>query len=79
MATEPPITQYVPTDEARKLHASHTAQAWADQQASSDSFDNNLLAFSSGALGLSVAFVKDIVPLETAEWLRTLYFPIAFP
>ena len=56
------------------LHATHLTQAWADQQASSDSFDNNLLTFSSGALGLSIAFIKDIVPLEHAEWLSTLYF-----
>ncbi len=59
---------------ALNLHATHLAQAWTDQQASTDSFDNNLLTFSSGALGLSIAFIKDIVPLEHAEWLKTLYF-----
>ena len=74
MATEPDITPYVPSQEAKDLHAKHLAQAWTDQQASTDAFDNNLLTFSSAALGLSIAFIKDIVPLEGAEWLKTLYF-----
>lgn len=74
MAAEPDITPYVPSQEAKDLHAKHLAQAWADQQASTDAFDNNLLTFSSAALGLSIAFIKDIVPLENAEWLKTLYF-----
>ena len=74
MAIEADVTPYVPSQEAKDLHAKHLAQAWADQQASTDAFDNNLLTFSSAALGLSVAFIKDIVPLENAEWLKTLYF-----
>ena len=65
---------YVPSQDAKDLHAKHIAQAWSDQQASTDAFDNNLLTFSSAALGLSIAFIKDIVPLENAEWLKTLYF-----
>lgn len=65
---------YKPTEEARKLYETHVAQTWTDQQASSDAFDNNLLTLSSAALGLSLAFLKDIVPLESAEWMKTLYF-----
>lgn len=57
----------------RETYNKHVAQAWADQQASSDAFDNNLLTFSSAALGLSLAFIKDVVPLQSAEWLRWLY------
>jgi len=64
---------YTPTPEAKDLYSKHVVQAWADQQASSDSFDNNLLTVSSAALGLSIAFIKDIVPLENAEWLASLY------
>ena len=48
--------------EGKELYAKHIAQTWSDQQASSDSFDNNLLTFSSAALGLSLAFIKDVVP-----------------
>ena len=56
------------------LYDKHSTQAWVDQQASSDSFDNNLLTFSSGALGLSLAFIKDIVPLSQAYWIGWLFF-----
>ncbi len=69
-----PREPYVPSEQAKEFHAKHLAQAWADQQASTDAFDNNLLTFSSAALGLSVAFIKDVVPLENAEWLKALYF-----
>ena len=55
------------------LHDTLAAQARTDQQASSDSFDNQLLTFSSALLGLSLAFIKDIVPLNTAIWMPCLY------
>ena len=51
----------------------HLQQAWTDQQSSSDEFDKNLLTFSSGALGVSLAFIKDIVPLKDAWFLCELY------
>lgn len=73
MESTPPIPPHQPSDYAKELYAKHAAQAWIDQQASSDAFDNNLLVYSSAALGISIAFIKDIVPLEHAEWLRTLY------
>jgi len=73
MGTAPALPPFIPTDAARTTYSQQVAQAWTDQQASSDSFDNNLLTFSSAALGLSLAFIKDIVPLEHAEWLKTLY------
>ncbi len=57
----------------QQLYDKHAAQAWADQQASSDEFDKSLLTFSSGALGLSLAFIKDVVPLDKAVWLCWLY------
>ncbi|HET9180866.1 MAG TPA: hypothetical protein VFP59_01930 [Candidatus Angelobacter sp.] len=51
----------------------HRSRAWEDRQASSDEFDKNLLKFSSGALGLSLAFIKDIVKLQEASGLGWLY------
>ena len=57
----------------RELYDKHLAQAWADQQASSDAFDNNLLTFSSAALGLSISFIKDIVPLASSENIGWLF------
>ena len=37
-----------------------------------DSLDKNMLALSSGALGVSLAFIKDIVPLGQATWICLL-------
>ena len=60
-------------DRRQQLFDQLSAQARTDQQASSDSFDNNLLTYSSALLGLSLAFIKDIVPLSRAVWLPCLY------
>jgi hypothetical protein len=57
-----------------QLYNDHKKQAWEDIQSSTDSFDQSLLTLSSGALGLSIAFIKDIVPLDRAIWLCLLYF-----
>lgn len=58
---------------AREEFNRHREQAWQDRQSSSDAFDKNLLTFSSGALGLSLAFIKDVVPLDNATHLVALY------
>lgn len=49
---------------------------WAEQQtrerANSDKYDSTILAYSTGALGLSITFIKDLVPLATAHALWTI-------
>jgi hypothetical protein len=62
-------------DEALRwqLYNDHKKQAWEDIQSSTDSYDQSLLTLSSGGLGLSIAFIKDIVPLQHATWLPLLY------
>jgi hypothetical protein len=56
-----------------ELFNDHKKQAWADIQSSTDSYDQALLTLSSGVLGLSIAFIKEIVPLQYATWLALLY------
>src|SRR3989442_916922 len=56
-----------------QLFTDHKKQAWEDIQSSTDSYDQSLLTLSSGGLGLSIAFIKDIVPLQHATWLILLY------
>jgi len=56
-----------------QLYNDQKKQAWEDIQSSTDSYDQSLLTLSSGALGLSIAFIKDIVPLQDATWLPLLY------
>ena|SRR5215813_10580564 len=54
-------------------------KALEDEKSGTDNFDQNLLKFSSGVLGLSLAFIKDIVPLKQAIWVGSLYISwIAF-
>src|SRR5450432_4413578 len=59
-------------------YCKHRDQAWDDIKASSDEFDKSLLTFSSGTLGLSLAFIKDIVKLESAVALSWLYWSWVF-
>lgn len=56
-----------------QLYNDHKKQAWEDIQSSTDNYDHSLLTLSSGGLGLSIAFIKDIVPLQDATWLPLLY------
>jgi hypothetical protein len=51
----------------------HKKQVWSDMQAGSDEFDRGLLTLSSGALALSLAFIKDVVPLAHATHLPILF------
>lgn len=64
-----------PTENSQQwgLYNEHKRQVWQDIQASTDSFDQNLLTLSSAALTLSLAFIKDIVPFQNAFWVWALY------
>lgn len=56
-----------------ELYNEHRRQAWQDIQTSTDQFDRSLLTLSSGALALSLAFIKDLVPLKDAVGICWLY------
>jgi hypothetical protein len=56
-----------------ELYGEHKKQAIENINSSTDSFDQNLLTLSSAALGVSLAFIKDIVPLDKAIWLWLLF------
>jgi hypothetical protein len=66
-----------PTDEDFKrrweLFNEHKRQVWADMQSGSDNYDQSLLTLSSGALALSLAFIKDVVPLKDAHNVWMLF------
>jgi hypothetical protein len=64
---------------AESLYDKHRDKVWEDIKAGTESFDRNLLSFSSGALGLSLAFIKDMVPLGKSVWISSLFISwIAF-
>ncbi len=60
-------------DTRLELYQEHRKQAWQDIQTSTDQFDRSLLTLSSGALALSLAFIKDLVPLKDAVGVYWLY------
>jgi hypothetical protein len=70
------------SEEERKIRWDHYCKyhdkAVESITASSDEFDKSLLTYSSGALGLSLAFIKDIVKLENAIALSWLYWSWLF-
>jgi hypothetical protein len=66
-----------PEDAATKAkwddwHRTQVERVQDDINSGTDSFDKSMLTLSSGALGVSLAFVKDIVPLGQAVWVWLL-------
>lgn len=71
----PPAPQVPPTleEHAYDLYIEHQKQAWSDCQSGSDEFDKSILTYSSAGLGISLVFIKDIVPLVRVIDLPLLY------
>ena len=55
----------------REVYANTRKDLLGRQLSNSEKFDNAILTLSTGALGISLAFIKDIVPLKIAQnlWL----------
>jgi hypothetical protein len=57
----------------RTLHLEHCKVAWGAIQSSSDEYDKSILTLSSAMLGLSLTFMKDIVPMAQITHRYSLY------
>ena len=68
-----PDAQVALTDEIKKLHTDFVAEVHKRELSSSENFDKSILTFSSAGLALSVGFLKDFVPIRTAELPWALY------
>ncbi len=55
-----------------ELHDEYRKKVWEDTKSGTENFDKYLLTFSSGALGLSLAFIKDVAPIGRAVWIPSL-------
>ncbi len=55
-----------------ELYDKHRDKVSEDIKSGTESFDKYMLTFSSGALALSLAFIKDAVPLKSAVWIASL-------
>jgi hypothetical protein len=60
-------------EQNQKEYDNYVQDAWKSIDVSSDSFDQALLTYSASALGLSLAFIKDVVPLDQAICRGVLY------
>jgi hypothetical protein len=58
---------------AEELHDEYRQKVWEDTKSGTENFDKYLLTFSSGALGLSLAFIKDVAPIGHAVWIPSLF------
>lgn len=54
-------------EEYKKMHASFRDYLLKSQISNSENFDKSILSLSSAALGLSLAFIKDIVKLQNVQ------------
>lgn len=61
-------------NEVRKVYADHLAEINKREVSSSENFDKAVLTFSSAGLALSVGFLKDFVPIQSATAPWTLYW-----
>lgn len=58
---------------AEDLYDTHRDKVWEDIKSGTESFDRNILTLSSGALALSLAFIKDIVPIGKTVFVAWLF------
>lgn len=61
------------SDEIKKVYADYVAEINKREISSSENFDKSVLTFSSAGLALSVGFLKDFVPIQSATAPWTLY------
>ena len=57
----------------QKLLAETRADLLKRQLSNSENYDKAVISLSTAFLGLSLAFLKDLVPIQRAEWLWLLY------
>jgi hypothetical protein len=66
-------SEFLPSNEARAYYDKYWAEAQTRQRSSSENFDKSILTYSSSGLAVSLAFLKDFVPIKSAVWPSLLY------
>jgi hypothetical protein len=61
-------------DDINKLYAAFKAEIEKRQVSSSENFDKSILTYSSWALGISITFIKDFIPITVAKNPCYLYW-----
>lgn len=69
-----PSEKFEPSEERRSLYDKYWAEAQTRQRSSSENFDKSILTYSSSGLAISLAFLKDFVPIgRIVVWPELLY------
>lgn len=55
-----------------EMFRTQQAELFKRELSNSENYDKAILAYASGGLGISLAFIKDVVPLSSASWLLLL-------
>lgn len=63
-------------DDFEKAKQDYLSQLEKDRRYSIEKFDAQALYLSSGALAISLTFIKDIVPIEDAQFIYLYYIAI---
>jgi hypothetical protein len=71
MPPETPPTAFQPDEVRKKAYAEFREELVKKQNSNSENYDKSILTVSSAGLGLSLAFIKDVVPLTQVP-CRTL-------
>lgn len=64
---------FVPNDQSEKLLADFTAEVRKRQVSASENFDKSVLTLSTSGLAVSLAFLKDFIPIGQAMGAWMLY------
>lgn len=67
-----PVTEHE-KEERNRLYKEFKTEIEKRQVSSSENFDKSVLTYSSWALGISIAFLKDFVPITIADYPWALY------
>ena len=63
------------SQQRRRLHGEQRSELLERQRSNSESYDKAILTLSSGALGLSLTFIKDLLPASRQPvWTTLLYW-----
>lgn len=60
------------SEERKRIYASTRQDLLTRNLSNSEKYDNAILTLSTGILGASLAFIKDIMPLDRAEYIPLL-------
>lgn len=60
-------------EERKKMFGDLKAELFKRQVSNSENFDKSVLAYATAALGFSLAFLKDFVPITAAAFAMLLY------